>query len=277
MAAGHLEGRKDTEMSKLLDLMERIREGAPAPLGFGAARAATLPGLALVGRVNRPGRRRPRGLTRAAAAHLDAAIVDDASGREYLGVLGGLLPDVAWGPRAAALTEEEVAGSREAGADLIAFTLESAAAALAGQDDLARLLSLRPEVDEPELRATAALPVDAFILDLRSVDGDWTLRDLVRVGSISRRVDKYVLVEVGQPPRRADLEALRDTGVSGLVVDVANLSQTALAALKEDLLAMPRPRPRRRERRAAAIPSSAFAPAAPAPPQREDEDDWEED
>lgn len=264
-------------MSKLLDLMERIREGAPAPLGFGASRAATLPGLALVGRVSRPGRRRPRGLTRGAATYLDAAIVDDASGREYMGVLGGLLPDVAWGPRTPALTEEEVAGSREAGADLIAFTLEGAAAALAGQDDLARLLSLRPDIEDGELRAIAALPVDAFILDLRSVGGPWTLRDLVRVGSISRRVDKYVLVEAAQPPGRADLEALRDTGVSGLVVDVSSLSQTALAALKEDLMAMPRPRPRRRERLRATIPGSGFTPAAP--PAREDDgdDDGDED
>lgn len=264
-------------MSKLLDLLERVRDGSPAPLGFGAARAAALPGLALVGRVNRPGRRRPRGLTRAAAACLDATIVDDAGGPDYMAVLGGLLPDVAWGPRPAALTAADLQGCRDAGADLVAFTLDGAAAALSGTDDLARLLSLSPDIADAELRAVAALPVDAFILDMRAVSSPWTLQDLVRVGSVSRRVDKFVLVEVSQPPARDDMTALRDTGVSGLVVDVSTLSQTALAALKGDLMAMPRPRPRRRERRAASIPSSGFAPAAPPPPQREDDDDWDDD
>ena len=262
-------------MSKLLDLLERIRDGSPAPLGFGAARTETLPGMALVGRVPRPGRRRPRGLTRAAAAQLDAALVDDAAGPEYLQDLGGLLPDVAWGPRTPALTPEEAPACRQAGADLMAFTLAGAAAALAGQDDLARLLSLSPDLADRELRAVAALPVDAFILDLKEVTGPWTLADLVRVGSISRRVDKYVLVEVSLPPVAADLEALRDTGVSGLVVDISNLSQTALAALKADLRAMPRPRPRRRERRAATLGGPAFAPAAPPArdPEPEEGDD----
>ena len=39
-------------MSKLLDLMERIRSGSPAPMGFGAARAGSVPGMVLVGLVS---------------------------------------------------------------------------------------------------------------------------------------------------------------------------------------------------------------------------------
>ena len=35
-------------MNKFLDLLDNIREGAPAPLGFGAARAEKLPGIALI-------------------------------------------------------------------------------------------------------------------------------------------------------------------------------------------------------------------------------------
>ena len=40
-------------MSKFLDLIDRISEGAPAPLGFGAARAEKLPGMVLVGLVSK--------------------------------------------------------------------------------------------------------------------------------------------------------------------------------------------------------------------------------
>ena len=38
-------------MSKLLDLLQRISDGSPTPLGFGAVRSGNLPGLALVGLV----------------------------------------------------------------------------------------------------------------------------------------------------------------------------------------------------------------------------------
>ena len=39
-------------MSKFLDVLERIRDGVTAPLGFGATRAEKLPGIALVGLVS---------------------------------------------------------------------------------------------------------------------------------------------------------------------------------------------------------------------------------
>ena len=267
-------------MSKLLDLLERIRDGSPAPLGFGAARTETLPGMALVGRasrVTRPSRgRRPRGLSRAAVASLDAAIVDRGGSTDYLTEMGILLADLPWGAAVAELSAADAALLRESGADLVVATPDSAAAALTGEENLARLLAASTDWDDRELRAVAALPVDAFILDLKEVTGPWTLADLVRVGSISRRVDKYVLVEVSLPPVAADLEALRDTGVSGLVVDISNLSQTALAALKADLRAMPRPRPRRRERRAATLGGAAFAPAAP-PAREPDPEEGDED
>ena len=51
---------------------------------------------------------------------------------------------------------------------------------------------------------------------MTQVSGPWTLKDLATLGSISRRVDKYVLVEVSQPPGKKDLEALRDMGGPGL-------------------------------------------------------------
>ena len=40
-------------MSKLLDLLDRIREGAPAPIGFGVTRPEKLPGMALIGLVSK--------------------------------------------------------------------------------------------------------------------------------------------------------------------------------------------------------------------------------
>ena len=258
-------------MSKLLDLLQRISDGSPAPLGFGAARTARLPGLALVGLASRPGTgRRPRGVPDAAAS-LDAVIVGDASGADYLQQLGNLMGDLSWGPGLSALAAEDVKACAEGGADLLSFGLDSAAAAVAGEDELARILSIAPDLSDRQLRAVAALPVDCFTLDMTAVSGPWTLHDLVTVGSISRRTDKYVLVQISAIPASEDLAALRDMGASGLILDLSGVSPEDLAGLKTTLLEMPRPR-RRRDRARATVPSAGFA-SAPTPSREDDDDD----
>ena len=260
-------------MSKLLDLLQRISDGSPAPLGFGASRAESVPGMALVGRAGRPGTgRRPSGVPDAAAS-LDAVIVDGASGSEYIKQLGGLMADLPWGPGLTAPSDEDAQASRDCGADVLAFSLESGVAAISGDDELARLVAVPPDLSDRELRAVAALPVDAFILDMTGVSGGWTLQDLVAVGSMTRRTDKHVLVQLSAAPAKADLEALRDMGVSGLIVEVTTGNSDELAALKSDLLGMARPRSRRRDRDRirATVPGTGFTP--PQPPDHDDDGD----
>lgn len=258
-------------MSKLLDLLQRISDGAPAPLGFGASRSNAVPGLALVGRASRPGTgRRPRGVPDAGPS-LDAVIVDDASGADYLEQLGDLMGDLPWGPGLASLGADDAQACQDGGADLVAFTLESsAAAATGGEDDLARIVAVPSDLSDRQLRAVAALPVDGFILDMSSVSGPWTLHDIVAVGSLTRRTDKHVLVQVSAPPNGKELEALRNMGAAGLIVDLSAVSADEVAGLKSALQDMPRPRSRR-DRMRATVPSSGFTPSAP--PRREDDDD----
>ncbi len=265
-------------MSKLLDFMERISDSSSAPLGFGAARSANLPGMALVALVADD---HQSGVAAAAAAGLDAAILHGVSGSDRLKDLGESISGIPWGAYVAALSEEEAQACRDGGGDLVAFTLEGTAAAVTGEDDLARVLFVATGLDDRELRAIAALPVDIFALDMNAVAGPWTLQDLVKVGSISRRGDKYILVEVSQAPDKKDLEALRDMGVSGLLVNPGVVGLEALAGLKMALQEMPRPssrsreRSRRRERLRATLPVSSFAPASPPPQEDDDEDDYD--
>ncbi len=274
-------------MSKLLDLMQRISDGAPARLGFGAARAGSLPGMALVGLV---ADEHQKGVSAATEVGLDAVIVCGVEDGEGLKSLGEFLSEsraesqavIPWGAYVAGLSEEAAQACRDGGGDLMAFTLEgTTAAAIAGEDDLARILSVAPDLDDRELRAIAALPVDIFTLDMNVVSGSWTLQDLVKVGAISRRVDKYILVEVSRVPGNMDLEALRDMGVSGLLVNLDAVSRAELVGLRAALLEMPRPGSRhrygsrRRERLQPTLPGSSLAPAHP--PAREDAPDEDDD
>lgn len=261
-------------MSKLLDLLQRIGDGSPAPLGFGAARAENLPGLALAALVTAD---HQAGVAAAAQAGVDAAILSGVSGAAALSELAQTLDNATWGAYLPSLTEEEAQACQDGGADLVAFGLESPAAALTGESDLARLVSLAPDLSDRELRAVAALPMDCFVLDLTAVVGPWTLQDLVTLGSLSRRTDKYVLIQVSGAPGDKDLEALRDMGAAGLILDTAAVSAEELAVLKSKLLAMPRPRSRRRERLRATVPGSGFTPSRAPAREDDDDDDYDED
>jgi hypothetical protein len=258
-------------MSKFLDFLERIRDGAPAPMGFGAARAEKLPSMALVGLVSGD---HATGVGVVSEIKADAALLTGVDGPEGLKKLTESLSSLPWGARVSSLTQEEAQAYQDNGSDLLAFTLEGTSASALACDEIARVLCLAPDIEEQELRAIASLPVDAFLLSMTGVSGSWTLKDLAMVGAISRRVDKYVLIEVSQPPGEKDLEALRDIGVHGLVVDVGAVASSSLSQLKTSLLEMPRPRSSRRERSRAILPGSVFAPGlAPTPQHEEDDED----
>jgi hypothetical protein len=260
-------------MSKFLDFLERIRDGAPAPMGFGAARAEEkLPGMALVGLVSGD---HATGVGVVSEIKADAALLTGVDSPEGLKKLTESLSSLPWGARVSSLTQEEAQAYQDNGSDLLAFTLEGTLASALACDEIARVLCLAPDIEEQELRAIASLPVDVFLLSMTGVSWSWTLKDLAMVGAISRRVDKYVLIEVSQPPGEKDLEALRDIGVHGLVVDVGAVASSSLSQLKTSLLEMPRPRSSRRERSRAILPGSVFAPG-PAPTPQHEEDDEDE-
>jgi hypothetical protein len=260
-------------MSKFLDRMEQISRGTQAPLGFGVARPEKIPGMALVGLITS---NHPSGVSTVADLAPDAALVaggpGQASASELAEPLGAALP---WGVRATSMTQEEVQAYQESGCDLLAFPLEGTPVSAVASDEIARILCVDPDINERQLRAIMALPVDMLLLSMSGHSGPWTLSELAAVGSVSRRAgEKYILVEVSQPPDGKELEVLRDIGVHGLVVDVGHVTSDALAGLKKRLLEMPRQRPGRKGRRNAIVPSSAFL-SVEVPGREEEEDDDE--
>ena len=261
-------------MSKFLDRMEQISRGMQTPLGFGVARPEKVPGMALVGLITSD---YSTGVSAVAELAPDAALVAGDAGQASISELAQPLDSkLPWGVRATSMTQEEAQAYQESGCDMLAFPLEGTPVAAVATDEIARILCIHPDMEERELRAIMALPVDMLLLSMSEHSGPWTLSQLAAVGSVSGRAgDKYILVEVSQLPNGNELEALRDIGVHGLVVDVGQVTPEALAGLKKELLEMPRQRPSRRARRNAILPSSAFMPGEP--PGREDEEEEEDD
>ena len=257
-------------MSKLLDFLERIREGAPVPMGFAVTRPEKLPGMALIGLVSKD---YAKGMAAVAKQGLDAAMVSGADGPDGVKQAGEGLKDKPWGARVTSLSQDEAQAYQESGSDLLVFRLEGTAASAMSNDEIARILCVEPNMEDRELRAVSSLPVDCFLLPLAQSGDSLTLSDLAAVGSVSRRSDKYILLEVSRLPNGKDLEALRDIGVHGLVIDVGTVPAESLDELKAALLEMPRPTLKRRGRNMAILPGSAFSPPSEPEPQEEEEDD----
>ncbi|MSQ06217.1 MAG: hypothetical protein EXR54_09660 [Dehalococcoidia bacterium] len=261
-------------MGKFLDLMERIANGSPAGLGFGAARATKVPSMALITLVSG---HHAHGLKTVATLVPDATLVSGLKGPAALGDIKGGLPAAPWGVSIEGLSEAEAKEYREHGCDLLAFPLQGTMAAALDEEEVGRVLCLEPHVQEPELRAIDTLPVDALLVNMTVVSGPWSLQDLMAIGAISRRSSKYVLVSVSQPPGKKDLEALRDLGVRGLVLDVGAVSLEVLKELKTTLLEMPRKRPQRKERTTAILPGSVYGGGQAAGPAHEPDHEEEEE
>lgn len=261
-------------MGKFLDLMEHVINGAPAGLGFGAARASKVPSMALIALVSG---RHSTGLKTAAGLAPDATLLSGLKDPAALQELKGALPKTLWGVRTDGLNDADAQAYREHGCDLLVFQLQGTLASALDGEEVGRVLCLEPGVEEHELRAIDTLPVDALLVNMSTVSGPWMLHDLMAVGSISRRASKYILVAVAQPPGKKDLEALRDLGVRGLVLDVGVATPEALTELKAALLEMPRRRPQRKERTAALLPGSVYAAPQAAAPHHEEEEEEEDE
>jgi hypothetical protein len=261
-------------MSKFLDLLERINEGAPAPLGFGVVRPPKLPAMVLVGLVSGD---HTKGIAAVADLGLDAALLSGIDGPEGLKKLGDSLPGKPWGARLGSLSQEEAQAYQDSGSDLLAFGLDGTSASAVAEDEMARILCIDAAIDEQELRALASLPVDVFLIPLTQDTDTLTLRDLATFGLICRRSDQYILLEVSKPPGKKDLEALRDIGVHGLVVDVGSVDPDGINTLKTDLLDLPKPNYRRREKFRAILPGSVYSSGAAEPEYEEEEEEEEDD
>jgi len=259
-------------MSKLLDLLDRIREGAPAPIGFGVTRPEKLPGMALIGLVSKD---YAKGMAVVAEQGLDAAMVAGADGPEGVKQAGEGLKDKPWGARVTSLSQDEAQAYQDNGSDLLVFPLEGTAASALANEEIAHILCIEPNMEDRELRAVSSLPVDCFLLTLPQAGDSLTLSDLAAVGSVSRRSDKYILLEVSRLPNGKDLEALRDIGVHALVVDVGAVSAKSIKELKAALMEMPRQTFKRKGRTLAILPGSAFSPPSEPEPQEEEEEEEE--
>ena len=243
-------------MSRFIELLEKVGETAPAPLGFAAAtgRAAAAPQIVLAARVL------AGDLTdgpEVAAADAAALLVET----EYPlpDAAAEALKDRLWGvrltPSPSAYTVEQVEALVEQGCDFVVFESMDTEAAVLNDDDLGKIVTLDADVDEEVGRAVADLPFDAVLFRPGVGKGRLALSDLVAVQRVRRLAGQPFVVEAPEGLEKADVEAMRNLGVEGLIVDVPPAARAEKTAAAIRSL---RKRPSRRRRSDALVPGASI-------------------
>ena len=243
-------------MSRFIELLEKVGETAPAPLGFAAAtgRDDTAPQIALVVCVTADDLAKETGVPDANAAALlvetEYPLPDAAS---------KALKDRLWGvrltPSPSAYTVEQVEALVERGCDFVVFESMDTEAAVLNDDDLGKIVTLAADVDKEAARAVADLPFDAVVFRSGVGKGPLTLSDLVALQRVRRLAGQPFVVEASEGLEQADVEAMRNLGVEGLIVDVPPLEHAAETASAISSL---RKRPARRRRSNALVPGASI-------------------
>ena len=225
-------------MTQLRSLLERIEAGSGPSLGFGSTQSSRLPGMALIARCS---------------GDIAAALAASEEAADACVIFApGLSPDEApemgdriWGAGGAPLQPEVVRAWRDAGAD---FTVSPFANAMVDAIDLAEPgmghgARIPDDVDEHMWRILAGVPLDFLVLDKSAMTGRWTLADLGQAADAAHRTDKYLFVRVGPRPSANELLGLRQAGAVAIVAEANDHGAEGLAAIKADLMAMPRAQP----------------------------------
>lgn len=256
-------------MSKFIDRLDEIIEGAPARMGFGPARSEKTPGLALIVQVSSSHK---EGAATATGVSPDGIIIAGLKGPAQIGEFKDSLSDAIWGVRTGSLSSEDAKAYLESGCGLLAFQLKGTSIGAVASEDSAKVLCIDPAVSVEELRDISALPVDAVLFPLAGASSFWTLDDLAKVARIRGRLGQYLLAEITEPPSADDLKVLRTAGINGLVLDVS-AGKEALNSLKKSLMDMPKPGPERPGRSNAILPGAAYSAQREEPAPEPDEDD----
>lgn len=230
-------------MTRLRNLLERIEAGSGPSLGFGSSQSARLPAMALIARCS---------------GDIDAALAIASDYADALVIAApGLSPETApdvgdriWGAGGVPLTPENVARWQGAGADFMVSPPPGALvdAINIAQPSMTHGLRIPDEPNDTIWRMLAAAPVDFLVLDKSAGTGPWTFADLGQVSEAVGRTDKFQFVRIGLRPTANELLALRQAGAVAVVAEANDLGAEGMAALKADLMALPRVQPSSRRR-----------------------------
>ena len=255
-------------MSKLLDRLDRITRGAPNALGFTAAVSReAIPQMALLAQVATP---RQSDISALADAKVDAFILTN-EGKDLKQTVKPL-KDRIWGGTAERLGREQMEAYKAAESDFIVFGIDGTLADTLEEGEVARILRIPPNLEEPILRGLEDLPVDIVLLQRPGASEPLTLTHLLAISNVRGFISRYLLLEWDGELTARDLEHLRDLGVDGIVLDTAEVGADTFKTVRQRIDAMPKRKPRGEQKPTAVLPRFGGLPSTAHHHDEEEED-----
>ncbi len=219
--------RENTVKSKLVERLRAITVGPVERIGFGARASVPPPALLLVVVLPESNPELARAAIQGGADALEirVSVQTDVAAEaqtlaEILKIAGdrpcGVLPV---GP--VRLEVKRLEALRAIGFDFAAITTHDSPAVLSLRG-MARVLTVDNSLDLELLRGISELPIDCVEVFTASPEGfgkPFSLRDALRVKTLSMLVRKPILLRGEQSIQPDDVVSLYETGIEGLVID----------------------------------------------------------
>jgi hypothetical protein len=258
-------------MSRFIETLGRVGEQSSAPMGFARpVQIKATPPVVIAGSVT------PEALAETpdlARTDVDAVVlVLETWNEKAIEAAIAHLGESLWGLRTNSLSSDQARYLVEKGCDFVMFGAEDTSVGVLDEEDLGKLISITPDLDEDAARAIAALSLDGAFFTPDQASFPLTVRKLMDIGRIRGLLDTAFVMEAPGELSGEDLSALRDLGVAGLVLDLS--APDDVAKTREAVAALPR-RKSKPARGVALVPDSsqAGAPEVPHDPDEDDEDD----
>ena len=166
------------------------------------------------------------------------------------------------------MSVEDVSGLGEKGSDFLVLNTENSRGALLNEENVTKVLSVSPSIEEAYLRILEDVPIDCVLIE-QEIEGEMMISDLMTLRSIMTAVSKPCLVRVRPGLTEGELSALRHVGAMGVVVDVNSKGDAAeLPRLREAIDALP---PREEEERRQVESLGSHLGHSPAPHAHDDD------
>ena len=223
-------------MSSFIDLLSKVGDRPPSPMGFGASTRKTEgpPSIALIGRLTVDALAADPEL---AGADVDALLVDIGKAtKKAIGTVSKAAGERIWGVHAKGLTDGQLEQLKEAGCDFIVLEPSTTSAAVLDDEDVGKFIPVGAELEEGIARAIHDLPIDGAVFNADEML-PLTVEKLIDLQLVRGLVDGPFLATVPFDIGRADLISLRTADVNGLVLDLS--SSDKIAALRAAIADLP--------------------------------------
>ena len=204
-------------MSRLIELLDRVREHSPRPAGF-AAGSRGCDEFALIAQAA------PQALVDdPALAQVDAdafLLRPDGVDHPDLTAAAKALGDRIWGVRLPMFTLEPTKALVEIGCDYVMFDAAGTDAALLTLSDLGIVVSVHHRADEGMVRALGEMAINGLLYRPAIREAPLSFQTLANIQRVCGVVDRPLLLETPEGVCGAEMEVLRSVEATGLIVDV---------------------------------------------------------